>query len=66
MTKFLDEETAALTAKPWQDAQGNVHLPIEQAMKEVVTRLPVRAGAAALPNYPGAGQDVFTHPARRR
>lgn len=61
MTKFLDEETKTLTAKPWQDEEGNVHLPIEQAMKKVVTRLPVRAGAAPLPNYPGAGQD-YSHP----
>jgi len=57
MTKFLLEETAVLTAKPWQDAQGNVHLPIEQAMKAVVAQLPVRAGGAALPNYPGAGRE---------
>ena len=57
MTKFLLQESAALTAKPWQDAQGNVHLPIEQAMKMVVARLPVRAGSAALPNYPGAGRE---------
>jgi hypothetical protein len=60
MTKFLLEEDAALTAKPWQDAQGNVHLPIEQAMKEVVTRLPARAGTTALPNYPGAGAEYST------
>jgi hypothetical protein len=57
MTKLLLEEAAVLTARSWQDAQGNMHLPIEQAMKAVVTRLPVRAGAmAALPNYPGTGR----------
>jgi hypothetical protein len=61
MTKFLRDETKTLTAKPWQDEQGNVHLPIEQAMKEVVPRLPVRANPAPLPNYPGAGQD-YSHP----
>ncbi len=62
MSKLLLQEAATLTAKPWQDAEGNVHLPIEEAMKAVVTRLPVRAGAAALPNYPGAGQE-YSHPA---
>jgi hypothetical protein len=56
MQRFLLKETTALTADPWQDAQGNVHLPIDQAMKLAVTRIPVRAGgAAALPNYPGVG-----------
>ena len=29
MTKFLLKEDAALAAKPWQDEQGNVHLPID-------------------------------------
>lgn len=54
MTRFLIKETEALTAEPWQDAQGNVHLPIDQAIEMVVTRLPVReSGTAALPNYPG-------------
>jgi hypothetical protein len=55
MTRFLLKEAEAQTAQPWQDAQGNVHLPIDQAMKIVATRLPVRAGATGLPNYPGAG-----------
>jgi hypothetical protein len=55
MTRFLAKEAEALTAPPWQDAQGNVHLPIDQAMKVVATRLPARAGATPLPNYPGAG-----------
>jgi hypothetical protein len=54
MTRFLLKETAALTAEPWQDAQGNVHLPIEQAMQVVATRLPARAGSMAVTNYPGA------------
>jgi hypothetical protein len=57
MTKFLVQETATLTAQPWQDAQGNMHLPIDQAMKMVESRLPVRAGNAVLPNYPGAGRE---------
>jgi hypothetical protein len=57
MAKFLLQQTAALTAQPWQDAQGNVHLPIDQAIKVVETRLPIRAGTAALPNYPGAGRE---------
>jgi hypothetical protein len=56
MTRFLQKETAALTAEPWQDAQGNVHLPIDEAMKVVVTRLPVRTGNVAPVNYPGAAR----------
>jgi hypothetical protein len=55
MKRFLLKETEAQTAPPWQDAQGSVHLPIDQAMKIVGSRLPVRPGATALPNYPGAG-----------
>jgi hypothetical protein len=55
MTRFLAKEAEAQTAQPWQDAQGNVHLPIDQAMKIVGSRLPVRPGATAVPNYPGAG-----------
>jgi hypothetical protein len=61
MEKLLLKETEALTAEPWQDAQGNVHLPIEQAMKVEAMRLPVRAGGTALPNYPGAGGE-YSHP----
>jgi hypothetical protein len=62
MTKFLVQEASVLTAKPWQDAEGNVHLPIEQAMKQVVPQLPVRAGSSsgnqsALPNYPGTSPE---------
>jgi len=57
MARFLAKETEALTAQPWQDAQGNVHLPMDQAIKAVATRLPVRAGSTALPNYPGAGPE---------
>jgi hypothetical protein len=60
MERFLLKETEALTAEPWQDAQGNVHLPIEQAMKVAATRLPVRSGGTALPNYPGAGGE-YSH-----
>jgi len=58
MTKFLVKETNALTAQPWQDAQGNVHLPIDQAIKVVATRLPVRAGGTALPDYPGTAENL--------
>lgn len=54
MARFLAREAEALTAQPSRDAQGNVHLPIDQAMKAVLARLPVRA-AAPPPNYPGAG-----------
>lgn len=57
MTKFLLQETAALTADPWRDAQGNVHLPIDQAIKVAATRLPMRAGGTVLPNYPGVGRE---------
>jgi hypothetical protein len=62
MTKFLVQEAAAQTARPWQDEHGNVHLPIDQAMKAVVTRLPVRAGGAEVPNYPGAARE-YSYPA---
>ena len=62
MTRFLRVETTVLTAKPWRDEQGNVHLPIDQAMREVVTRLPVRAGGTAPPNYPGASRE-YAYPA---
>jgi hypothetical protein len=58
MTNFLMDEAAALTAQPWQDPQGNVHLPIAEAMKVLLPRLPVRAGSTELPNYPGAKQQV--------
>jgi hypothetical protein len=60
MQRFLLKETEALTAEPWQDGQGNVHLPIDQAMKVTATRLPIRAGGAVLPNYPGAGGE-YSH-----
>jgi hypothetical protein len=60
MERFLLKETEALTAEPWQDAQGNVHLPIEQAMKVAATRLPARAGGTAIQNYPGAGGE-YSH-----
>jgi hypothetical protein len=61
MSKFLRQETAALTAKPWQDEHGNVHLPIDQAMKLVAARLTVRAGGAEVPNYPGAARE-YSYP----
>lgn len=61
MTKMLVQEAAAQTAKPWQDAQGNVHLPIDMAMKAVLPRLPVRAGTPEPPNYPGAAR-LYSYP----
>lgn len=61
MTKFLEQESAALTAKPWRDEHGNVHLPIDEAMKEVVSRLQARTGGAELPTYPGASR-VYSYP----
>ena len=61
MSEFLARETAVLTAKPWRDAQGNIHLPIDQAMQTVLARLPVRAGGVEPPNYPGAARD-YSYP----
>ena len=58
MTRFLQKETDALTAEPWQDAQGNVHLPIDQAMKVTTGRLTVRTGGTAPVNYLGVGSEV--------
>jgi hypothetical protein len=63
MTKMLVQEAAAQTAQPWQDEHGNVHLPIDQAMKVVLARLPVRAGGAELSNYPGASEEYSYPPA---
>jgi hypothetical protein len=63
MTKFLVEESAALTAQPWQDEHGNVHLPIDQAMNAVLTRLPARAGSGEVSNYPGAARQYSYPPA---
>lgn len=60
MQRFLRKETAALTAAPWQDAQGNIHLPVAQAMSLTLTRLPVRDGGKAPAERPGIGQE-FTH-----
>jgi hypothetical protein len=56
MTQFLIQESKTLTAAPWQDDKGNVHLPIDMAMKDVLSRLPVRSGGAEIPNYPGVGR----------
>jgi hypothetical protein len=65
MTRFLLEEAAAQTAKPWtdpNDKQGNIHLPVEQAMATVLGRLPVRAGAQGEPPmYPGAARQ-YSYP----
>jgi hypothetical protein len=62
MTKMLLRESKALTAEPWQDAKGNVHLPIAQAMRAVLPRLVVRAGGRPVPDYPGVGR-VYSYPA---
>ncbi len=62
MIRFLQKETAVLTAAPWQDAQGNVHLPIDAALKAVVGKIPVRSGGVALPDYPGAGREYGNSP----
>ena len=66
MTKFLEQESAALTAQPWQDEQGNVHLPIDQAMKPVVSRLPVRAGGSGAAELSRRGAGVLLSAARSR
>lgn len=63
LQRFLLKENAVLAANPWQDPEGNVHLPIDQAMNEVVSRLPVRSGnPTVLPNYPGASRE-YSYPA---
>jgi hypothetical protein len=62
VAKLLRQETAVLTGDAWQDAQGNVHLPIEQAIQVVAPRLPVREGGAVLENYPGAGREYGNQP----
>ena len=64
MTKFLLQEAAVLNAKPWQDADGNVHLPIHEAMNAVLPHLPSRAGGVPLPNYPGAARE-YSYPSPR-
>ena len=46
MRVFLKQEDRILTAEPWKDSSGVVHLPIDRAMELVVQRgLPVRATA---------------------
>ncbi len=53
MDTFLRQENTLLTAAPWKDDKGNVHIPIDQAMKLVAQRsLPARANGAnpAAPN----------------
>jgi hypothetical protein len=61
MNDMLLRESKALTAEPWQDAQGNVHLPIEQAMRAVLPRLAARAGGRPIPDYPGVGR-IYSYP----
>jgi hypothetical protein len=61
MTRFLQKQAAALSAAPFQDEQGNIHMPIEQAMKAAMAKLPVRAGGAVPPEYPGAHRD-YSYP----
>lgn len=46
MRVFLKQEDRMLTAEPWKDSNGVVHLPIDRAMELVVQRgLPARATA---------------------
>lgn len=57
MRAFLSQEEILLKAKPWKDQQGNIHLPVEDAMKLIAQRgLPTRSGPAAQPDYPGVGR----------
>lgn len=50
MRVFLWKESQVLTpSQPYQDATGAVHIPIDQAMKQVVSKLPARK-----PGTPGA------------
>ena len=65
MTKLLVKENAQLNAKPWQDSDGNIHLPINEAMSAVLSRLPVRSGSIAVTNYPGTSR-VVSYPAPDR
>jgi len=45
--QFREQEETLLTAPPWKDEKGNIHLPIEQAMLLVAQRnQPVRAQMA--------------------
>ncbi len=52
LKNFELKESAALTASSWQDAQGNTHPPIDDAMKAVVNNLPVRAGSSGIDELP--------------
>jgi hypothetical protein len=46
MRTFLKQEDRMMTAEPWKDSSGVVHLPIDRAMELVVQRgLPARASA---------------------
>jgi hypothetical protein len=62
MVRFLQKETAALTAGPQQDAQGIARVPIDRAMKAVLPKLPARAGGVAPPENPGAARE-YSYPA---
>jgi hypothetical protein len=61
MQRFLLKESAALTSAPSQDADGTMHIPIEMAMKTVLTNLPVRANGKLLVQNPGVGQQ-YSYP----
>jgi len=61
MAKMALRESKALTAAPWQDQNGNVHLPIALAMRAVLPRLVVRAGGRPIPDYPGVGR-IYSYP----
>lgn len=61
MTNFLQKEATALTA-PQQDTQGIARMPIDQAMKAVLPKLPARAGGVAPPENPGAARE-YSYPA---
>jgi hypothetical protein len=60
MQRFLLKEAAALTSSA-QDADGTVHIPIDEAMNTVITRLPARANGTRLVENPGVGRQ-YSYP----
>ena len=50
MARFLWQESQLLNAKPWQDQNGVVHIPIDEAMRLVAQKgLPARPASQAPP-----------------
>jgi len=59
MTRFLLKESAALTAEPWQDAQGNVHLRLRNR-EGSGNAVACASGRKRAPNYPGRTQVLIS------